>query len=282
MASILAISSQVARGYVGLNALVPALQACGHDVVALPTVLLSNHPGHGATAGERIAPALLERMLDALEDHAWLGEVAAVVSGYLPSPAHVAFVVEAVARVRSANPAAQFFCDPVLGDDPKGLYVDAAAALGIRDRLMPIADVALPNRFELAWLTGRDVSDVASAVAACRASGPALVVATSIPDGPARLATVAAGADQAWTAQVERRSGVPNGTGDLLSGLLIGAAVAGASAPEALGMAVATVARVVDDSVGRSELSIGALHAGLVHDVPSVKAQVFPPRPIRR
>ena len=67
MARVLAISSQVARGHVGLAAIVPALQGLGHEVIALPTVLLSNHPGHGTVAGEQVAPALLRRMLDALD-----------------------------------------------------------------------------------------------------------------------------------------------------------------------------------------------------------------------
>ena len=38
MARVLVISSQVARGHVGLAAIVPALQGLGHEVIALPTV----------------------------------------------------------------------------------------------------------------------------------------------------------------------------------------------------------------------------------------------------
>ncbi len=94
MGRVLAISSQVARGHVGLSAIVPALQALGHEVIALPTILLSNHPGHPRFAGERIAPDLLMRMLDALEFNRWLGEIDAVLTGYLPSAAHVAVAVD--------------------------------------------------------------------------------------------------------------------------------------------------------------------------------------------
>ena len=47
---ILSISSQVAYGPVGNSAAVPALQAMGHEVLAIPTVMLSNHPGHGKQA----------------------------------------------------------------------------------------------------------------------------------------------------------------------------------------------------------------------------------------
>ena len=101
MARVLAISSQVARGHVGLSAIVPALQGLGHEVIGLPTVLLSNHPGHKVVAGERVSPALLRRMLDALEANGWLGEIEAVTTAYLPSVEHVQFAVEAIGRVKA-------------------------------------------------------------------------------------------------------------------------------------------------------------------------------------
>ena len=50
---LLSISSQVAFGPVGNSAAVPALQARGHEVLAIPTIMLSNHPGHGPPAGFR-------------------------------------------------------------------------------------------------------------------------------------------------------------------------------------------------------------------------------------
>src|SRR5687768_930784 len=45
---VLAISSQVVYGPVGSSAAVPAMRRLGLDVLELPSVLLSNHPGHGA------------------------------------------------------------------------------------------------------------------------------------------------------------------------------------------------------------------------------------------
>ena len=53
MASVLALSSHVALGSVGLAAIVPALQSLGHEVWAVPTVVLSNRPGFGPLRGER-------------------------------------------------------------------------------------------------------------------------------------------------------------------------------------------------------------------------------------
>lgn len=261
MARVIAVSSQVVRGHVGLNAMLPALAACGHDVTAFPTILLSNHPGHGAVAGERTNPALLSRMLDTLDGHGWLHDVDAIVSGYLPSVEHVAFVEHLVERVRTQRPDVRYICDPVLGDDPKGLYIAQDAATAIRDRLLPRADVALPNRFELAWLTGSTVRDPASATVAAHQLGPNLVVATSIPDGADSLATLAVEATTAAQRSVTRRPAVPNGTGDLLAGLFAGLTLLGWPIDRALGHSVDLIEAVIAASQGRDELDLSLVTA---------------------
>ena len=135
MARVLAISSQVARGHVGLSATALALERLGHEVWRLPTILLSNHPGHPRTAAVATPPDKLAAMIDALGANGWLEEVDAVLTGYLPSAAHVAVAAEAVTRVRArAARAVVYVCDPVLGDDPKGLYIAVEAAAAIRER----------------------------------------------------------------------------------------------------------------------------------------------------
>ncbi len=52
MALVLCVSSQTVFGPVGNSVAVPVLQAAGHEVMQLPTVLLSNHPGHGKPIGQ--------------------------------------------------------------------------------------------------------------------------------------------------------------------------------------------------------------------------------------
>jgi pyridoxine kinase len=267
MGTILAISSQVARGYVGLGAVVPALQALGHEVIALPTIILSNHPGHGAAAGARMDPALLERMLATLDAHGWLAGVDAVLSGYLPTPQHVAIVVEAVARVRAYKSAAAYYCDPVIGDDPKGLYIAEDAARAIAAMLVPLADVTFPNRFELAWLTGLPVTDATSAKTAGCALGSSVTVATSIPTTDDGLATMAIAAAGAWLSRVAKLDSVPNGTGDLLAGLFAGHRVNGCAVPSALGMSVSSVQRAICASATRDELNLIAILKGIDSEV---------------
>lgn len=256
MARILAISSQVARGRVGLNAIVPALQSLGHEAITLPTVVLSNHPAHRHSAGQAIEPEVLGHMLDALEANGWLAGIDAVLTGYLPSAAHVAFAAAAVKRIRAVNKSGRFFCDPILGDDPMGLYIDAAAALAIRDSLIPLADVALPNRFELAWLTGHTIGDVATAIDAARSLPAAAILTSSIPAPGDRLATIFVERDAAWFSAVPKLAGVPHGTGDLLSGLFAAHMLAGQDGVGCLGLSAAGVAAVVSASLGHDELDL--------------------------
>ena len=279
MARILAISSQVARGHVGLSAIVPALQALGHEVTPLPTILLSNHPGHAEVAGERIAPELLRRMLATLEKNGWLGEVDAVLTGYLPSVEHVAFAVEAVDRVRTANARAVYFCDPVLGDDPKGLYIERTAAEAIRDRLLLKADIAKMNLFELGWLAAGKCDGEAGVIAAALGLGVDVVLVSSVPGKPGMLSNVllnstfdaGTGRRQLRTAtacRVRVMPATPKGTGDLLSGLMLGHCLRHSDSETArLGAAIAGLQRVVTASQRRDELQL-VDHLGSLADCP--------------
>ena len=259
MACVLTISSRVARGSVGLCAIVPALHALGHEVVEVPTVLLSSHPGHGTFARHPIDAADLDGIVGALDGHGWLAGIDAVLTGYLPTLAHVMSAARIVALIRERAPGALVVVDPVCGDDPKGLYLPAAAAAAVRDSLVPLADVILPNRFELEFLSGRQVRDAASAVEAAGALAPPVVVATSIPGEGNRLATLLVDGHGSTSLEVARRHKVPNGTGDLLSGLVTGCRLAGAPWCEAVRRGVTILDRLLAAGAERDELAIGRL-----------------------
>ncbi len=217
---ILAISSQVAHGHVGLSAILPVLQRLGYDVTAIPTILLSNHPGFAHCAGAHVDVALLESMVDTIAANGWLATFDAVLTGYLPTAGHVSFARRTIARLREAAPSILVICDPILGDDPKGLYIDHAAACAIRDELLPRAHLALPNRFELSWLASSQVESVTDAVTAARTLPVPVTVATSIPAGDGRHANVYAETDTALVAFFDRLDDVTNGTGDAFSALM--------------------------------------------------------------
>ncbi len=151
--TVIVISSHVVRGTVGNRAAVFALETLGHPVWALPTVILPWHPGHGRATRVAISSDDFDAIVSDLIRAPWRGEVKAVLSGYLGSAAQARSVARLVESLRADNPDLLYMCDPVCGDD-RGLYVPEETATAIRDNLIPLASIATPNRFELAWLTG--------------------------------------------------------------------------------------------------------------------------------
>ena len=255
MARILAISSYVAYGHVGLGAIVPALQALGHQVIALPTVMLSNHNGYQNVGGLDVPIESFEAMTNALEANGWLENIDGVITGYLPGADFVEGVKNGVPRLRDSNSELIYLCDPVIGDDPRGLYVAEDLAAAVRSELVPIADIVTPNRFELSWLTGAHISDPEQAGAAAEGLGEAVAIATSVPAGEGLIANVLCN-EEAASAVTGRRDAVPHGTGDLFAALLLGHLLAGRQTTEATARATAGVRAVIEASLGAEELRL--------------------------
>src|SRR5262245_39185510 len=141
MAKVLAISSHVVRGHVGLAAGVPALQWLGHEVWALPTVLLASRPGLGRLVRRETPAPDLAAMLGALESDGCWASLDAVLAGYFPSAEAVTAAAEAIRRIRLARPCIPVLIDPILGDDGR-LYVSQDTAEAIRGELVPLATIA--------------------------------------------------------------------------------------------------------------------------------------------
>jgi pyridoxine kinase len=267
MARILAISSQVVRGHVGLSAIVPALQRLGHEAWALPTIVLSNHPGHPCAAGMRIEPAIQRQMLAALERNGWLAEIDAVITGYLPSPDHVHVAAGVVRRLRGGRNIV-FLCDPVLGDDPKGLYLDVDAAVAVRDELVRLADIATPNRFELGWLGGGHPPSITGVQRAAKALAVGTVIVTSAARHDGRISTLMVSREGDHVCDSGWRPGAPHGTGDFFAALVLGHLLNGESDTNALGRSVAGVEAAIGTSDAGNELELLASQDAWVNAAP--------------
>ncbi len=243
MKGILSIQSQVVFGHVGHGAAQFALQCLGHEVWAIPTVLFSNHPGHGGFAGEALPAQNLTALVDGMDRQGLLESAAALQSGYLGHADQVDVVAKALDKVRRNNAQALYLCDPVMGDRPAGTYVRPGIPEGIRDRLAPLADILTPNNFELEWLTGRTIDGPEAALSAARSLPARIVVVTSVPlpRSPDRIGTMAAGPETAWLCTTPRIDGVPPGTGDLFAALFLGHRLGGRTIPEALGRSASAV-----------------------------------------
>ena len=243
------------RGHVGQGAARFALQRLGFDVWALPTVLLSNHPGHGRSRGEVVEADRLSALVEGLNDHGWLSRCDGVVSGYLGSPAQAVAIAAIVRRVKAVNPQALYLCDPVFGDE-NGAYAKLGVAEAIARELLPLADIAAPNRFELTSLTSKLVGGPMDAVNASRTLAIKEVLATSIDCGDGLIGSVMATKDGAWKSSTKRLENVPSGTGDLLSALYLAARVRGEMPATALQSATSRVHAIIVESVGADELAL--------------------------
>lgn len=256
---ILAISSQVAFGPVGNSAAVPALQAKGHEVLGVPTISLSNHPGLGRPAGLRAGSAELAAILIRLEKLGALESCAAVMTGYFADASQVRKVARLIVRMKKLNPSLFVLVDPVIGDDGK-LYVPQTVAEAIHDALVPLASCLTPNRFELEWLTGMPVLNRQEAIAAARTLNLPEVLATSIPVDPDRLATLAVMPKTHEEIVTALRGDVPHGTGDFLAGLYLAERLEHPPS-RALKAAMVILERAIKRSAGSSVLNVaGALH----------------------
>ena len=264
--AVIVISSHVARGSVGNRAMVFALERLGFTVWAVPTVILPHHPGHGLA--ERIVPddRLFAGTLQTLVKDGRAAAVAAVVSGYLASPAQAEAVAELVTAVKAARPDALYLCDPIVGDANR-LYVGEALAAAIRDTLLPLADAATPNAFECAWLAGAASAGAPDLEAAARSLPPPVVLVTSagalMRD---HIGNLLVGANGTVLIEHTALSTPAKGTGDLLSALLLARRLQGHDWVKAAEMAISSVFEVVAGTAkaGADELMLAELQHAIV------------------
>lgn len=277
MPFFLIVSSQVAASRVGGMAQVLALQPFGIDTALVPTVLFGRHPGWGPPGGAAVEAATMADMLEGIEAQGMFALTDAVITGYFSTAAQVELAIEAIARVRAASPKALIMVDPVLGDEDKGLYVKPEVAEAVRDRLVPLADMIAPNRFELGWLAGEETPRTQDAAVALvrRIGKPALV--SSIPGGADEIGVLYAARHGAWLALHARAASAPNGTGDVLTALFAAALTRGFAPPNALVRAVAAVAELVEAAIAWSapELPIVAAAHRLAAPTVPVRLEIL-------
>ncbi len=251
--AILSIQSFVSFGHVGNRAACWALQQLGLEVWPVPTVWFAHHPGYGPPAGSRFPSDWLNDLLQGLLEVVVPQRCAGVLSGYLGSATQARVLLDALNRLREASGRCLYLCDPVLGEEGKGLFVAPEVAETFRDLLVPAADIVTPNAFELGWLTAHPVTDAASARVAARllrGRGPGTVVVTSVPAADAeRIGIVldcAAGCFRIETPRLDCRA---HGCGDLFSALYLGHLVRGFEPVDALEAAVSILFFVVERTV---------------------------------
>jgi pyridoxine kinase len=270
----LILSSFVAASRIGGGAQQYVLAAHRIDPVLAPTVLFGRNPATGAV-GDATAPDVLRRMLADIEADAIFGDVGLVIAGYFALPEQVEIAAALLERIRAATDKPPIvLVDPIMGDDPKGLYVNPQVASAIASRLVPLADWITPNLWELERLAGTQIHDVAGAAAACRKLGRRALV-TSVPGGADEISMLFCDADQAVVFSHQRQARAPNGTGDLVTASF-GAGLIEGMAPRA---AAERAARVAAETVKTAlewdvvDLPIVALAEQLVNPTADVRIE---------
>jgi pyridoxine kinase len=205
-------------------------------------------------------------MLDGVEAHGLFGLVDVVITGYFAAPDQVRAAAAAIDRLRAADrsgafgPAATVIVDPIMGDAPDGLYVQAAVAEAIAAELLPRADLLTPNLWELRRLTGTAAETPAGIAAAARTLGRPVLV-TSVPAGPGEIGALLVDADQVLSLSHARIANTPNGTGDVVAAVLAAETVLGRTPAIAAEAAIRAVAECAFAAAewGAPELPIVAL-----------------------
>jgi pyridoxine kinase len=222
---ILSIQSAVAYGHVGNSAAVFPLQRIGVEVLPVYTVNFSNHTGYGAWRGPMISPDDVREVLLGIEDRGVLPQIDVVLSGYQGGEGIADVILETVQRVKAANPAAVYSCDPVMGNAKSGCFVAPAIPVLLRDRVVPAADIITPNQFELGFLTDTEPDTLESTLASVelvRATGPRTVLVTSVERPDREDGTIEMlGVDDsgAWLVQTPYIPMKANGSGDVTAAL---------------------------------------------------------------
>ncbi|HTX59679.1 MAG TPA: bifunctional hydroxymethylpyrimidine kinase/phosphomethylpyrimidine kinase [Verrucomicrobiae bacterium] len=139
------IQNSVGMGFLGNQAAFAIANALGARLIHVPSTFATAHGGFSGRSSSVADPQQFRR------DVAFLIQQrpGIILIGYLPKPQHVDVVATQLQEFKGI-----VLLDPVIGDYQKGLYVSQETARAIRERLIPLAQIITPNRFEAEVLLG--------------------------------------------------------------------------------------------------------------------------------
>lgn len=223
------------------------MQRLGHEVWPIHTVQFSNHTGYGAWKGRVFDGGMIEECVDGIAARGVLGTCDGVLSGYMGSSDIGEAILDTVAKVRAAHPAARYCCDPVIGDVGRGIFVRPGIPEFMKTRAVPAADVITPNQWELNYLAERDTTtslEAKRAIDAVHALGPKVILVTSLhtDETPAdAIDMVASSSEGRWRVRTPKLPISVNGAGDAIAALFFVHWLEKGSAAEALSRASASI-----------------------------------------
>jgi pyridoxine kinase len=283
--NILSIQSHVAYGHVGNDAAVFSLQRMGVEVWPIHTVQFSNHTGYGNWKGRVFDSGMISEVMAGIEQRGVLGECNGVLSGYMGSVAIGAAILDAVAAVKRANPAARYCCDPVIGDVGRGIFVREGIPQFMKDKAVPAADIITPNQFELDYLSTRaskTLRQARDAVKALRDLGPGAILVTSLhteetPDDSIDL--LASDESGVFKLRTPKLSLAVNGAGDAIAALFFAHYLHDGNVAKALSLAASGVFGVLTKTaeLGAREIELVSAQDELVNPTRVFEAEMLAP-----
>lgn len=230
---VVSIQSQVVYGCVGNSVAVPTLQALGLNVVAVPTVVLSNVPHYDTLHGGAVPTDWFAGYLDDLVRRRALTHARAIVLGYLGPPEQTVVLADWLERVLHDHPNVSLIVDPVMGDHDSGLYVHPDLPAVLVERIVPLAHGLTPNAFEFEQLVGRPLPTLEETAEAARdlllTNVDWVVVTSAAPAeteaGHTRVAVITE--NDVEVVRHRLVESVAKGTGDLFTATLVGGLLRG-------------------------------------------------------
>ncbi|AJR08571.1 pyridoxal kinase PdxY [Photobacterium gaetbulicola] len=229
MKGILSVQSHVVYGHAGNSSAVFPLQRMGFEVWPIHTVQFSNHTQYKeGWTGRAFAAEDITSLVSGMAAIGQLENCEAVLSGYQGSAEQCLAIVDTVKKVKAANPKALYVCDPVMGAPDKGCIVAPGIAEHLINTLMPMADIIVPNQFELSQFTEMEINSLEDAIKACQVAlekGPKMVLVKHLHSiSSESFSMMLATQEGCWLAQRPHLEfdKQPVGVGDLISALFTG------------------------------------------------------------
>ncbi len=226
-----------------LAGIFPIIGGIMKSILSIQSHVVFGHAGNSSAVegwtGRAFTADDINELVQGVVNIGQLKNCSAVITGYQGSPEQCSAVINTVNRVREANPKALYVCDPVMGAPDKGCIVAPGIAGHLVKEIMPMADVIVPNQFELGQFTNTAIDSLETAVSACRKAltlGPDIVLVKhlhSLSDN--QFSMMLATGDDCYLAQRPHLNfeKEPVGVGDLISAVYTANLLSGLTPVEA-------------------------------------------------
>ena len=268
MKGIISIQSHVVFGHAGNSSAVFPLQRMGMEVWPIHTLQFSNHTQYKqGWKGRAFSADDINQLVTGIDNIGKLADCQAILSGYQGSAEQCQAIIHTVNSVKQQNPDAIYVCDPVMGDPEKGCILADGITEQLINDVMPIADVIVPNQFELTQFTGMEIINLEQTKLACQKAltlGPKIVLVKhlhSIADDTFTM--MLATADGMYISQRPQLefNRQPVGVGDLISALFTGGLLQGMNAVAAFEHATNACYGVLKETHRRQEWELQTIAA---------------------